>query len=151
MERLAPLSITLTAVEIHSPCCVKGCPQCLTPHLSTKEVWGTFSMAIFHIRAPYSWLLKKTSFQSIIFLRDLVLLPLVDGKQETDALCDVDVKLGGGKWCHVASPLWEQHNKGQLELSAEPLWQAKGPSIRGDRRGRGGPVSATLREITINS
>lgn len=28
---------------------------------------------------------------------------------------------------------------------------SKGPGIRGDTRGRGGPVSATLREITINS
>lgn len=28
---------------------------------------------------------------------------------------------------------------------------SKGPGIRGDMRGRGGPVSATLREITINS
>lgn len=58
MERLAPLSIILTAVEIHSPCCIKECPQSLTPHLNTKGIWGTFFTAIFHVLAP-DFLLKK--------------------------------------------------------------------------------------------
>ena len=63
-------------------------------------------------------------------------------------------KTSEAKWCHNLSHLFLAKNntiEGQLEVSAEPFVTSKGPGIRGDKRGRGGPVSPSLREITINS
>lgn len=37
------------------------------------------------------------SFQRIVSSQDLFLQPPENGEQERDALCDVDVKLGGAK------------------------------------------------------
>lgn len=74
---------------------------------------------------------------------------------DVDALCDVDVKLAKHKplllLCVSLSFLTRTTQSRPIRTECRAAVTSKGPGIKGDTRGRGGPVSATLREITINS
>ena len=45
-------SVTLTAVKMHRPCCIKEPPQHLTPHFHTKGIGGHLLLSCSHFLQP---------------------------------------------------------------------------------------------------
>lgn len=126
-SRLTPLSVTLTAVKICLPCCVKKSARHWTAHVNWGGGWHVSMWPIFLI---FSCTLLLTKEMEILLLHYFperwVLFWRSEGKKN---------------W------IWwrgeTRHNRDQLGQSAEPLLQAKVPVSGGT--GVGGMALSALR------
>lgn len=126
--RLAPLSVTLTAVKICLPCCVKKSAQLWTAHVNWggDGMWASFYMPIFLI---FSCTLLLTQEMEILLLHCLPERWVLFWRSEGKNLI----------WWRGET----RHNRDQLGQSAEPLLQAKVPVSGGT--GVGGMALSALR------